>query len=153
MCKGVPRRLLCQRRLLCHLSTVDPLNFQRLRPGFECVVHSGPAMTAPGAQFFERRLQRARAVPEAERTPEVRAFLEGVRLLQDATDLLPLNTSGGGQRCRRGAQPATRRCEPSGCWHVLATSVQPHPGSPHGGLRVYTYLQLFGSPAGEVSGS
>ena len=49
---------------------------------------------APGAEFLQRRLARAAAVPPAERSPEVAAFLESVQLLREARELLPLTSAG-----------------------------------------------------------
>jgi hypothetical protein len=52
------------------------------------------ASQAPGAQFLERRLARATAVPPAERSPEVAAFVEAMQLLRKARELLPLTANG-----------------------------------------------------------
>jgi hypothetical protein len=49
---------------------------------------------APGAEFLERRLARATAVPPAERSPEVAAFVESMQLLREAGELLPLTAAG-----------------------------------------------------------
>ena len=40
------------------------------------------ASQPPGAEFLERRLARATAVPPTERSPEVAAFVESVQLLR-----------------------------------------------------------------------
>jgi hypothetical protein len=47
-----------------------------------------------GAEFLERRLARATAVPPAERSPDVAAFVESVQLLREACELLPLTPEG-----------------------------------------------------------
>jgi hypothetical protein len=52
------------------------------------------ASQAPGAEFLERRLARATAVPPAARSPEVAAFVEAMQLLREACELLPLNADG-----------------------------------------------------------
>ena len=52
------------------------------------------ASQAPGAEFLERRLTRATAVPPAERTPEVAAFVESMQLLREVRELLPLTADG-----------------------------------------------------------
>ena len=52
------------------------------------------ASQAPGAEFLERRLARATAVPPAERSPDVAAFVESAQLLREARELLPLNADG-----------------------------------------------------------
>jgi hypothetical protein len=60
----------------------------------------------PGAEFLERRLARATAVPPAERSPDVAAFVESVQVQREVEQLLPLTTDG------RAALPdtlATRR--------------------------------------------
>jgi hypothetical protein len=44
----------------------------------------------PGSEFLERRLARATAVPPAERSPEVGAFVEAMQLLLEARELLPV---------------------------------------------------------------
>jgi len=49
---------------------------------------------APGAEFLLHRLARAEAVPPAERSPEVAAFLEIVHLLREVRHLLPLTSDG-----------------------------------------------------------
>jgi hypothetical protein len=48
------------------------------------------ASQAAGAEFLERRLARATAVPPAERRPEVAAFVEWMQ----ARELLPLTAAG-----------------------------------------------------------
>ena len=48
----------------------------------------------PGAEFLQRRLARATAVPPAERSPEVAAFVESMQLLRKARELLPLTPAG-----------------------------------------------------------
>lgn len=40
---------------------------------------------SPGAEFLRRRLARAQAVPEAERSWEVQAFIDGVALLRQVS--------------------------------------------------------------------
>jgi hypothetical protein len=52
------------------------------------------ASQAAGAEFLERRLARATAVPPTERSPEVAAFVEAMQLLRDARELLPLTSDG-----------------------------------------------------------
>ena len=44
----------------------------------------------PGEEFLQIRLQRAQAVPPAQRTPEVAAFVEAMQLDEEACTLLPL---------------------------------------------------------------
>ncbi len=46
-------------------------------PGAAC-----PAEAEPGADFLRRRLARAQAVPPAERSWGVQAFIDGVALLR-----------------------------------------------------------------------
>jgi hypothetical protein len=48
----------------------------------------------PGTEFLERRLARATAVPPAERSPDVAAFVESVQLLREVEQLLPLTPDG-----------------------------------------------------------
>jgi hypothetical protein len=55
--------------------------------------HPG-AQEAPGSAFLRRRLERASAVPPAERSPEVAAFVESARLAREACELLPLTATG-----------------------------------------------------------
>ena len=45
--------------------------------------------TAPSAEFYEERLARARAVPEAERSPDVRQWLQQHEELEAALAALP----------------------------------------------------------------
>jgi hypothetical protein len=52
------------------------------------------ATQTPGAEFLERRLARATAVPPAERSPEVAAFVKSMQLLCEARELLPLTEDG-----------------------------------------------------------
>jgi len=59
----------------------------------------------PGHEFLLRRLARAEAVPPAERSPEVAAFVESVHLLQEACQLLPLTSDG--QPALQPGTPAT----------------------------------------------
>ena len=47
-----------------------------------------------GSAFFERRLARAKAVPPADRTPEVAAFVASDELFREVCQLLPLAASG-----------------------------------------------------------
>ena len=61
------------------------------------------ASQAPGAEFLERRLARATAVPPAERSPEVAAFVESVQLL-------PLTNAG------KPALPVTPAMWHKVCW-------------------------------------
>ena len=76
------------------------------------------ASQAAGAEFLERRLARATAVPPAERSPEVAAFVELMQLLREVAQLLPLTPDG----CPALPDtPATRR--KVGC--PAATCVQP----------------------------
>ena len=64
------------------------------------------AAPAPGAEFLERRLARATAVPRAQRSPEVAAFVEAMQLLREVAELLPLTEDG---RPVLPHTPATRR--------------------------------------------
>jgi hypothetical protein len=68
------------------------------------------ASQAPGAEFLERRLARATAVPPAERSPEVAAFVESVQLLREARELLPLTNAG------KPALPVTPAMWHKVCW-------------------------------------
>jgi len=52
------------------------------------------AAELPGAAFLQRRLARAQAVPAAERSPEVQAFITSVQLGQHVCELLPLRRGG-----------------------------------------------------------
>ena len=45
-------------------------------------------------QSFAVRLERATAVPKAERSPDVAAFVESVQLLRDVAQMLPLDRQG-----------------------------------------------------------
>ena len=54
----------------------------------------GSISQAPGAEFLERRLARAAAVPPADRSPEVAAFVESVQLVREVCELLPLTDAG-----------------------------------------------------------
>jgi len=47
-----------------------------------------------GAELLPLRLARAQAVPPAERTPEVAAFVETVQLLREGCQMLPLTPDG-----------------------------------------------------------
>ena len=49
----------------------------------------------PGHEFLLVRLQRAQAVPPAQRTPEVAAFIEAMQLDEEACALLPLVRAPG----------------------------------------------------------
>ena len=72
------------------------------------------AAEAPGAAFLRRRLARAQAVPPAERSPEVQAFITSVELGRQACELLPLRQGPGGepQPALPLGDPATsRRCD------------------------------------------
>lgn len=51
-------------------------------------------MAGSGAQFLQRRLQRAQQVPPEQRSPEVAAFVESEALLAEARQLLPLTQHG-----------------------------------------------------------
>ncbi len=52
------------------------------------------AEPAAGSEFFEARLRRAAALPPAEQSPEVAAFVESAALLRVAVGLLPLAADG-----------------------------------------------------------
>ena len=67
----------------------------------------GPATapSLPGREFLLARLQRAQAVPAAQRTPEVAAFVEAMQLEEEACALLPLVRPPPGSAA--GAPPAT----------------------------------------------
>ena len=75
----------------------------------------------PGAEFLERRLARATAVPPAERTPEVAAFVEAMRLLREARDLLPL-TDGGEAALPDTLETRRKVCELTSAWLRLRHS-------------------------------
>ena len=64
------------------------------------------ASLPPGVEYLERRLARATAVPPAERSPEVAAFVESVQLMREACKLLPLTADGD---AALPDTPATRR--------------------------------------------
>ena len=73
------------------------------------------AAEQPGAAFLRRRLARAQAVPPAERSPEVQAFITSVELGRQGCDLLPLRQSSRGGGEARAALPlgdptTTLRC-------------------------------------------
>ena len=53
------------------------------------------AQELPGAAFLQRQLARAQAVPPAERSPEVQAFITSVQLGRQICELLPLADAGG----------------------------------------------------------
>ena len=61
----------------------------------------------PGAAYLQRRLARAQAVPPAERSPDVQAFITSVQLGEEACQLLPLTR--GGQAALPLRNPATAR--------------------------------------------
>ena len=62
----------------------------------------------PGEEFLLARLQRAQAMPPAQRSPEVAAFVEAMQLNEEACALLPLERAPGTDELRlRPALPAT----------------------------------------------
>ena len=67
----------------------------------------------PGAAYLEARLRRASALPAAERSPEVAAFLETAQLCRKVCELLPLAHSASAGRADTGgalaASPQPRR--------------------------------------------
>ena len=70
------------------------------------------AAELPGAAFLQRRLARAQALPPAERSPEVQAFITSVELGRQACELLLLRQGGGGgapQPALPLGDPATAR--------------------------------------------
>lgn len=48
-----------------------------------------PIEPQPGSEFLQRRLQKALAVPQAQRSPDVAAFIESSQLLREVQELLP----------------------------------------------------------------
>ena len=52
------------------------------------------AAEPPGAAFLQRRLARAQALPPAERSADVQAFITSVQLGQEVCELLPLRPGG-----------------------------------------------------------
>ena len=48
----------------------------------------------PGAEFLDRRLARATAVPPADLSPDVAAFVESMQLHREVVQLLPLTPEG-----------------------------------------------------------
>ena len=48
------------------------------------------ATQAPGTEFLERSLARATAVPPAERSRDVAAFVDSMQLIREVVQLLPL---------------------------------------------------------------
>lgn len=80
-----------------------PSQFARLRPNpipnplpahSHTMAYQPGAQEAPGSAFLRRRIERASAVPPAERSPEVAAFVESARLAREACKLLPLTAAG-----------------------------------------------------------
>lgn len=67
---------------------------------------------APGAEFYQERLERARALPEAERSSDVRAWLAAHAALDAAAPLLP------------GIETRTEFTEPPGGSAALAALLQ-----------------------------
>ena len=67
------------------------------------------AAEAPGAAFLQRRLARAQAVPPAERSPEVQAFITSVELGRQICELLPLEPDGRRPALPLGAAATARR--------------------------------------------
>ena len=67
------------------------------------------AMTTelPGAAYLQRRLARAQAVPPAERSPDVQAFITSVELGERICELQPLTRGGPAALPLRN--PATAR--------------------------------------------
>ena len=61
---------------------------------------------APGAEFYFERLSRAQAVPEAERSPEVAAWLRSHAAIAAATSALPLAPDNGTLTQPLGGQAA-----------------------------------------------
>lgn len=61
---------------------------------------------APGAEFYYERLSRAQAVPEAERSPEVAAWLRSHAAIAAATSALPLAPDNGTLTQPLGGQAA-----------------------------------------------
>ena len=47
-----------------------------------------------GLAFFERRLQRAQAIPEAERSSDVAVFVKSVSLQRQVLELIPMKSDG-----------------------------------------------------------
>ena len=70
----------------------------------------------PGAAFLRKRLSRAQAVPPAERSPEVQAFIESVQLGRQICDLLPLRPGGGEPALPLHDGATVRRCAMPGLW-------------------------------------
>ena len=67
------------------------------------------AAPTPGAEFLQRRLARAQAVPPAERSPDVQAFLTSVQLCQEICELLPIRPDGQAALPSARRDPATAR--------------------------------------------
>ena len=60
-----------------------------------CSAHPPTMATEmPGAAYLQRRLARAQAVPPAERSPDVQAFITSVELGERICELLPLTRGG-----------------------------------------------------------
>ncbi len=80
----------------------------------------------PGAAFLRRRLARAQAVPPAERSPEVQAFITSLELGRQACELLPLELGSGEARpaLPLGDPATTRRC---GCWGCINRTLKRAP--------------------------
>ncbi len=66
----------------------------------------------PGAAFLRRQLARAQALPPAECSPKVQAFITSVALGRQVCDLLPLEQASGEARATLplGDPATTRRC-------------------------------------------
>ena len=99
---------------------------------------------APGLPFLRRRLERATAVPPAERSPEVAAFVESAQLLREACELLPLRANG---------RPALSAGEATQCRVLLAVAkvtraelVCPAPMLPISGCNLRQHFEAYAEP-------
>lgn len=74
-----------------------------------------PAMcqpgSLPGGEHLQRRLDRATAVPPAQRPDDVAAFVESCQLMKEAVQLLPFESTGPGgfQHGLQGMMASNRR--------------------------------------------
>ncbi|KAL4451946.1 hypothetical protein ABPG75_007608 [Micractinium tetrahymenae] len=106
-----------------------------------------PATEEPvGAAIFEGRLQRALAIPPAERPPDVAAFVESAQLLREAAAALPLAADGRTPALQPDS-PASQRqvllafLKVARAWYVA-------PGQPIGGCNEAAHVAAYASGAG-----
>ena len=117
----------------CASSRQNPRPIEQLLISSRCHIAWSPAApamaasgaTKPGVQFFNERLQRAQAVPAAERTREVAAFIESAHLLER----LPAAAREGRRQLGAARRPAGPGAPAGGLLIARAHYVCPSPPS------------------------